>query len=115
MLVTGRVMDCPFIWNHHVAIGREAGLSDALVDALRDKHPLPSMPLDEAIVLNYGMELLQNHQVKRETFQRVLDLLDVQATIELTTLIGFYTMLAFNANAVDLDLPPHITELPLPV
>jgi len=29
--------------------------------------------------------------------------------------MGFYAMLAFNANAVDLRLPQEITEPPLPV
>jgi 4-carboxymuconolactone decarboxylase len=37
MLVTARERDCQFIWNVHAASGRRAGLSDALVDALRDK------------------------------------------------------------------------------
>jgi len=38
-----------------------------------------------------------------------------QGLVELTTLIGFYAMLAFNANAVDLGLPLALTEPPLPV
>jgi hypothetical protein len=29
--------------------------------------------------------------------------------------MGFYAMLAFNANAVDLGLPREMSELPLPV
>jgi hypothetical protein len=29
--------------------------------------------------------------------------------------MGFYAMLAFNANVVDLRLPQEITEPPLPV
>jgi hypothetical protein len=29
--------------------------------------------------------------------------------------MGFYAMLAFNANAVDLGLPQGLTEPPLPV
>ena len=50
MLVTARAMDCQFIWNAHAARGRREGLSDALVDALRDRRPLPSLPADEAAV-----------------------------------------------------------------
>ena len=37
MLVTVREMDCQHIWNVHAGSDRWAGLSDALVDALRDK------------------------------------------------------------------------------
>jgi hypothetical protein len=35
--------------------------------------------------------------------------------VELITLMGFYAMLAFNANAVDLGLPQELTEPPLPM
>jgi 4-carboxymuconolactone decarboxylase len=115
MLVTARAMDCPYIWNAHAASGRQQGLSDALVDALRDNKLLPLVPPDEAAVINYGMELFRNRRVNQETFQAVLDLLGGQGLTELTTLMGFYTMLAFNANAVDLGLPHQLTEPALPI
>jgi len=115
MLVTARSMDCPYIWSAHAAFGREEGLSDALVDALRDNLPLPSVSPDEAAVIAYGTELFQTRRVSPETFQVVLDQLGPQGLVELTSLMGFYTMLAFNANAVDLGLPEQRTEPALPV
>ena len=115
MITTARVMNCPYIWNAHAALGREAGLSDTFVDALRDNRGLPALPADEAAVFNYGRELLENRRVSPETFQAVHDLLGSQGLVELTTLFGFYTMLAFNANAVELELPHDLTEPPLPV
>ena len=115
MLVTARAMDCPYIWDRHAALGRQAGLPDALVDALRDRRPLPPMPADEAAVIAYGTELFQSRRVRPETFQALLNVLGAQGLVELTTLLGFYTMLAFNANAVELELPHHTTERPLPV
>ena len=33
----------------------------------------------------------------------------------MTNLLGYDTMLAFNANAVELDLPEHLPEPALPV
>ncbi len=115
LLVTARSMDCPYIWNAHAGLGREEGLSDAVIDALRDHQPLPTMPPEEAAVIAYGTELFQTRRVSPETFQAVLDRLGPQGLVELTSLIGFYTLLAFNANAVDLDLPEGHAEPPLPV
>ena len=43
MIVTARATDCQYIWNVHAPAGRREGLSDALVDALKNKHPLPPM------------------------------------------------------------------------
>jgi 4-carboxymuconolactone decarboxylase len=54
MLTTARAKDCPYIWHVHAPLGRRAGLPDALVDALRDRKPLPPMSVDEAVVINLG-------------------------------------------------------------
>ncbi len=115
MLLTARAMDCPYIWHAHVGLGREAGLSDALVNALRDRQTLPAVPTEEAAVIDYATELFQSRRVAPATFQAVLEILGSQGLVELTTLLGFYTMLAFNANAVELELPEHLTEPTLPV
>ncbi len=115
MLLTARANDCPYIWHVHVGFGREDGLSDALVDALRDRQPLPEVPPDEAAVIAFANELFQERKVSEKTFQAVRELIGERGLVELTTLMGFYTMLAFNANAVDLGQPHHETEPPLPI
>jgi 4-carboxymuconolactone decarboxylase len=115
MLATAPAKDCPYIWNAHAALGRQAGLSDALVDALRDRKPLPPMSVEEAAVIKLGTEFFQTNRVSQETFDVALEQFGPQGLVELTTLMGFYAMLAFNANAVDLGLPQELTEPPLPV
>ena len=104
-----------YIWNAHVALGRQAGLSDELVDALRDKRPLPRLADHEAAVVNMGTEFFTTHRVSQETFDLALRLFGAQGLVELTTLMGYYAMMAFNANAVDLGLPHGHTGPALPV
>jgi 4-carboxymuconolactone decarboxylase len=86
-----------------------------LVDALRDRKPLPPMAEEDAVVIKLGMEFFQTHRVSQDTFDAALAQFGPQGLVELTTLMGFYAMLAFNANAVDLGLPQELTEPPLPV
>ena len=114
-LIAARSMDCQFVWNAQAAAGRRAGLSDALVDALRDKKPLPAMPADEAAVVHYGLELTGTNQVGQETFEAALDQLGVQGLTEFTTSMGYYRILALNANAFTIDLPEQRTEPLLPI
>jgi 4-carboxymuconolactone decarboxylase len=114
-LIAARSMDCQYIWNAQVPAGRRAGLSDALVDALRDKKPLPPLPADEAAVVHYGVELTATNQVRQETFQAALDQLGVQGLTEFTTSIGYFRMLAINANAFTIELPDQRTEPLLPI
>jgi 4-carboxymuconolactone decarboxylase len=115
MLVTARELDCQHIWNAHAASGRRAGLSDALVDALRDKHDLPTLPPDEAAVVDYGQAFFRTHHVSRGAFQAALEQFGIQGLVELTMLMGYYGLLAFNVNAFDTDLLPERAELLLPV
>src|SRR3989442_3603338 len=67
MLITARAMDCQFIWNAHAARGRREGLSDALLNALREQRPLPSLPADESAVVHYVTEFFTNPNVSQAT------------------------------------------------
>ncbi len=115
MITTARAMDCPYIWHAHAAEARAEGLDNAWINALRDGTDLPTMADDEQAVFNFGMEMFRARRVTPQTFQTVRDLLGDRGLVELTTLFGFYTMLAFNANAVELDLPHDSPEPPLPI
>lgn len=114
-LVAARSMDCQYIWAAQVAGAREAGLSDEVVNALRDRKPLPAMAPNEAAVVNYAVELTTTNQVSEKTFQAALQQLGVQGLTEFTTHIGYYRMLALTANAFTIDLPQQRTEPLLPI
>ena len=115
MLVTARELDCQHIWNAHAPSGRQAGLRDEVVDALRDKKEITGLAPDEAAVVNYGREFFRTHHVSRGAFQAALEQFGLQGTVELSMLMGNYGLLAFLVNAFDTDLPPDRTDVLLPV
>ncbi len=114
MILTARNMDCQFIWHAHAARARQQGISDEFVDNLRDGKPLPQLPPDEQTVVNYATELFDNHRVSAATFQAAIDQFGALGLTELTTLFGYYTLLAFNANSFDIDVPDS-DEAKLPI
>src|SRR5215468_51374 len=115
MLVTARELDCQHIWNAHAASARQAGVPDALVDALRERRALPALAPDEAAVVHYGREFFRTHRVSRGAFQAVLEQFGRQGAVELSLVLGNYSLLALLINAFDTDLPPDRTEPLLPV
>ncbi len=115
MLLTARHMDCQYIWSAHSARGRQQGLSDELVDAMRDKKPLPHMAADEAALVAYATEMFNNRRVSQATFQTALDQFGARWLTELSTMMGYYTLLAYNANSFEIDLPESGSEPVLPV
>ena len=114
MLTTARELDCQFIWHAHAAAGRRAGLSDTLVDSLRDWTDLPELSAAEAAVINYGREFFRTRRVSQPTFDAALAQFGARGLVELTNLMGYYSVLAFNINAFE-QLPPASDEPFLPV
>lgn len=115
MLTVARELDCQYIWNAHAAAGRREGLSDGLIDALRDKKDLPELPADEAAVVNYGRDFFRTHKVSDATFQAAQREFGIHGLTNLTNLMGYYALLAFNANSFQIDLPAERTETVLPI
>ncbi len=105
MILTARNMDCQYIWHAHAARAREQGISDAFVDNLRDGKDLPQLPADEQTVVNYAIELFRDHKVSQPTFQAALGQFGALGLTELTTLMGYYSLLALNANSFEIDVP----------
>ena len=69
MLVTARELDCQYIWNAHAASAREAGVTSARVDALRERRNCRQRADDETAVVRFGQEFFRTHRVSRGTFQ----------------------------------------------
>ena len=115
ILATARNFDCPYIWNAHASDAREAGVSDAIIDAIRDRQPLPPMADDEQAIVNYCTEFYRNHRVSASTFQIALEQFGAQHLVELTALMGHYAQTAFFLNAFEVDLPDERAEPVLPL
>ena len=115
MITTARELDCQFIWNAHSGYARQAGISDKLVDDLRDKKELTGLSDQESAVINYGREFFRTHKVSQATFDAAQAQFGTLGLVELTNLMGYYSALAFNINAFDVGLPDNLTELPLPI
>jgi 4-carboxymuconolactone decarboxylase len=113
ILIVARHWDSQFEWHAHQPIAIEAGLSAAVVEALRQGlHPDFAQP-DEAIVYEYVTELLTRHHVRNAAYGRALALLQTVGIVELTALIGYYSMVALTLNAHEIPLPQDV-EPPLP-
>jgi 4-carboxymuconolactone decarboxylase len=115
MLVTAREKDARYIWNAHAGAGRRAGLRDDIVDNLRERREIANLAPDEAAVVSLGQEFFRTHKVSQATFDAAIAQFGTRGLIELTNLMGYYALLAFNLNAFDVELPEERTEPVLPV
>jgi 4-carboxymuconolactone decarboxylase len=113
ILLTARHWDSQFEWFAHEPPARKAGLPEAVIAAVREGRRPERMEADEDAVHDYVEELLRLHVVAEGKHRRVRELLGVAGVVELTALIGYYSMVALTLNAHELPLPEGVKP-PLP-
>ncbi len=102
ILRTARLCDCPYQWARHVDTAREAGVTDADMEAIGTLEMAPSWNEFDRAFVAAADELHATSTLSDETWAVLRRHLADHELIELLMLIGNYTMLAFVMNGVAL-------------
>jgi len=94
ILRVATLTDSKYEWAQHVPVALQVGVSQEQVDAISDWKNSPEFNDEECAVLQYTDEVTQNVKVTDHTFDRVKNLFNEQAIVELAITIGYYGMLA---------------------
>ena len=81
-------------WTQHVPVALQVGVSQRQLDTISDWENSPEFNDEERAVLQYTDEVAQKVKVTDQTFDRLKNLFNEQAIVELTITIGYYGMLA---------------------
>lgn len=115
ILVTARACSSPFEWYAHRLEAHKAGIDTAIIEAIRTDTDPPGLSADDMLVYRYALELNRRKSVSDRTYAAALERFGAKTIVELTALIGYYTMVAMTLNAHEIPLPPGVEpELPLP-
>jgi 4-carboxymuconolactone decarboxylase len=112
ILLVGRHWGCQFEWFSHEGEARKAGLSAQTIETLR-QGGAAFAAADEQAIHDYATELLQQHHATDATYQTVLTAHGTAGIVELTALIGYYSMVALTLNAHEIGVPEG-AQPPLP-
>ena len=113
ILATAREKDCPYIWAAHAPAARLAGVSDAVIAAVRDRGDLAVLPAIERDIVDYVRQLAQKNAVGAVLFDRLQGRHGVPWLVELTCLIGHYGIVASILNAFEVAPASDAEPLPL--
>jgi 4-carboxymuconolactone decarboxylase len=113
ILTTARHWDCQFEWYAHEPEALRGGLGPAVIEAIKHRQVPTFENADEWVVHRYTVELHEKHEVDSDTYSRAVEQLGVVGVVELTALIGYYTMVAMTLIAHEIPLPDG-TRPPLP-
>lgn len=110
--VTGRRWSSQVEWWVHARVAQEAGVAPAILDAIREGRPPAFDEPDEALVYDFARDLQQHGRVAEATYAAARAAFGVTGVVELTALVGYYTMVSMTLNAHGIPLPE---EAPLPL
>jgi 4-carboxymuconolactone decarboxylase len=113
-IITGaREKDCLYVWGAQVAAGRRAGLREEAIDVVKHRKGVEGLEPHEQEIVTYVRQLFQNNRVDQKTFDALKNRYGVQWLIEMTTVVGYYGMLAGIVNSFEVDPPADGDVLPV--
>ncbi len=113
ILVTARRWNSQLEWYIHAAAAQAAGLPQPVIDAVLAAAAPPFDDAADAAVYEYSRQLLQHGSVDDDAYQRALAIFGEAGTMELTAIVGYYSMVAMTLNAHHIPLPDEGAQPPL--
>ena len=105
ILVIARYWCAQFEWYAHAPMAISAGISEAVVEAIRTNEKPILDSEDERLVYEFVNELLETRAVSQSTFDQAEAMLDRLAVVDLVGIVGYYCLVSVTLNLFDMPLP----------
>lgn len=116
IVCAGRYWNCQLEWQVHARVARDAGIDVNILEAIRTASAPQFKNADQAAVYRLTRELLHSAQASDEAYDAIRSRFGTEGIVDLTSLVGYYTMVAMTLNAHAVPLPDFSTAIePLPV
>jgi 4-carboxymuconolactone decarboxylase len=109
ILVTGRACRSPFEWHAHRIEAEKVGIEAPVIEALLAQRVPDGLGDDDAVVVRGAIELNSMRSLSDATHAEALARFGPRKLVELTSLVGYYTMVAMTLNAHEIPLPEGAT------
>jgi 4-carboxymuconolactone decarboxylase len=105
VLITVRHANAAYAWAVHDPLGRQAGLSDEVVDAILAKRKPAFVKADEKAIYDAVTELLSTNKVGDAAYQELIKQFGVREAIEIVACVGLYCMIGGVINTFQVPTP----------
>jgi len=105
ILTTARFWGAEYEWNSHAPIAEKEGLAPGVIDAIAENRTPDFENDDEKTVHAFCRELHREHTVSDATFDDARAVLGHEGVVELTALLGYYTIISMTLNTFQVRTP----------
>lgn len=113
ILVTARRWNSQVEWHIHSQEALKAGLSAEAIETIKDSLSPALADADEADTYEFARQLQMTGNVDDALYARLQARLGVVGIIELSSVIGYYTLVSMTLNVHNIPLPDAAIEPPL--
>jgi len=110
IIATARRWTSQVEWSIHVQVALDAGISADVVRAIQNGETIRFSDPAEFEIYEYCRELQTHGKVSEQLHTAIVQRWGVRGVVELTALIGYYTMVAMTLNAHQLPLADGVEE-----
>jgi len=110
VLATAREFDGDYVWTANLPQTRDAGVDEATIEAIRERRAPQGLAPEDALIVQFTLELLRQHRITDATYQVVQHGLGDAGVIDLLILIGYYGSLSHTLSALEV-MPPGPSAL----
>jgi 4-carboxymuconolactone decarboxylase len=100
-----------YVWKHHVPVGREFGVTDAELDALR-RGDYAGFPAREASLLALTDEMVERRTVGPDAWRDHRDGVGDRDLVDLVGLVSQYVLFALMNNVMQVQIEPALDDVP---
>jgi 4-carboxymuconolactone decarboxylase len=104
-MTVARELDAVYVWGAQTGSARKQGVPEATITAIREKNS-QGIPILDAQIVDFTRNLIRKHRVDDATVKALQARFGDEQFVELTGVIGYYSMLAMTANACELEAAP---------
>ena len=105
ILVLARQATAQFAWFVHEPYALKLGVSQSVIEAIRERRTPNFERDDERLVYDLTRELDQTRTLSDHSYARGTAMLGDQAMVELVSAVGFYVMVAMTLNTFQAPVP----------
>ncbi|HTW51647.1 MAG TPA: carboxymuconolactone decarboxylase family protein [Stellaceae bacterium] len=101
-MTVAREFHAMYVWGAQTGGARRLGVPETTITAIRENHSRGIPPADLEII-EFTRQLLRKHRVEDALFKKMHNRFGNDELVQLTTAIGYYTLLGMTVNATELE------------
>src|SRR5262245_62867051 len=105
-MTVARELEAMYVWGAQTGGARKLNVPESTITAIRENHSR-GIPPEDAQIVEFTRQLMRKHRVDEATVKALIDRFGSNdGFIQLTSAIGYYSMLSMTVNACELEPAP---------